>query len=48
MNICDLRWGVNRFAENTDEEALRKMVRHNRKRAALYIDSLGGHIEQLL
>ena len=39
-NICDLRRRVNRFAENIDEEALRKMVRHNRKRAALSIDSL--------
>ena len=47
-NICDLRRRVNRFAENIDEEALRKMVWHNRKRAAPCIDSLGGHLEQLL
>ena len=37
MNICDLRRRVNRFAENIDEKALRKMVRHNRKRAALLL-----------
>ena len=47
-NICDLRRRVNEFAENIDEEALRKMVRHNRERAALCIDSLGGHFVQLL
>ena len=28
--------------------SMRKMVRHNRKRAAPCIDSLGGHFEQLL
>ena len=47
-NICDLRWRVNRFAENIDEEASRKMVRLNRKRAVLCIDSVGGHFEELL
>ena len=41
MNICDLRRRVSRFAENIDEEALREMVLHNRKRAALCIDSPG-------
>ena len=47
-NMCDLRQCINRFAENIDEEALRKMVPHNRKRTALCIDSLGGNFEQLL
>ena len=37
-----------KFAENIDEEALREMVRHDRKRAALCIGSLGGHFGQLL
>ena len=46
--MCDLCRRVNRFAENIDEEALREMVRRNRKRAALCIDSLGGHFKQLL
>ena len=46
--ICNLRWRVNRFAENINEKALRKMVRHIKKRAALCIDSLGGHFEELL
>ena len=41
QNMCDLRRRVNRFAENIDEEALREMVRHTRKRAALCTDSLG-------
>ena len=39
-NICDLNRRVNRFAENIDEEALRIMVRHNIKQAALYTDLL--------
>ena len=47
-NVCELRRRVNRFAENIDEEALRKVVQHNRKRAALCIDSLSSHFEQLL
>ena len=47
-NICDLRRRVNRFSENIDEEVLRKMVRHNRKRAVHCIDSLGSHFQQLL
>ena len=47
-NICDLRRRVNEFAENIDEEPLRKMVRHNRERAALCVDSLGGHFVLLL
>ena len=32
-NMCDLCRRVNRFAENIDEEALIKMVRHNKKRS---------------
>ena len=36
------------ICENIDEEVLRKMKRHNRKRAALCIDSLDCHFEQLL
>ena len=34
--------------QNIDEEVLRKMVRHNRKRAVHCIDSLGSHFQQLL
>ena len=46
--MCDFRRRINRFAENIDKEALRKLVRHKRKQAALSIDSLGGCFEQLL
>ena len=47
-NICDPVGASTKLLENIDEEALRKMVEHNRKRAALCIDTLYGHFEQLL
>ena len=47
-SLEDLKRAVEDFAANLDEEAIRKMCRHTRKRALACVSAGGSHFEHLM
>ena len=47
-SLEDMKRAVEDFAANLDEEGIRKMCRHTRKRAVVCVSAGGSHFEHLM